>query len=285
MAGDRALVRCGLQQPLAGRCGVGHRFLSGEGLGGDQKQRGGGVERLQRLADVGAVDVGDEVNTQVGGGVGREGGGNHLGTEIRPADADVDHVGDRIPAEAAPGAGTDPLAERAHLPEHPVHFRHYVGAAHKDRPVGTVAQRHVQHRAVLRGVDPGAAEHRFDGGGHAGLAREGDEQLHRFAGDAVLGVVEQDLLEAQRKAVEAAGVGGEQLAHVAAVDGAPVRGQVTPRGRLGQCGHGSLGGSGRGAGGVSRRLAAAPSARSPRAGRCTTPLPGCPARRPGTRSA
>ena len=234
VAGDCRFVAAGLQQPVPGRCGVGHRLLGGERLRGDQKQGGGGIEGLHGLGDIGAVDVGHEVHAQVGGGVGRERAGHHPGPEIGAADADVDHVGDRVAAVAAPGAGAHAVAERAHAGEHPVDLGHHVGAVDQDGPVGPVAQRDVQHRAPFGGVDPVARKHRFDRAGQAGLPRQGHEQLHGLAGDAILRVVEQDVAKAQREAVEAAGVGGEQLAHVAAVDGAPVRGQVTPRRQLGQ---------------------------------------------------
>ena len=47
-------------EPVASRVGVRERLLCGEGLGGDQEQGGFGIQRLERLGDVGAVDVGDE---------------------------------------------------------------------------------------------------------------------------------------------------------------------------------------------------------------------------------
>ena len=66
------------------------------------------------------------------------------------------------------------------------------------------------------------------------LPRQGHQQLHGLAGNAILRVIEQDVAKAQREAVEAAGVGGEQLAQVEALEGAPVRGQIPPRRQLDQ---------------------------------------------------
>ena len=78
----------------ARRVGVGHRFLRGEGLGGHQEQRGFGVDLLERLDQVGAVDVGDEMDAQAGSAVGLQRLAHHLRAQVRAADADVDDVGD-----------------------------------------------------------------------------------------------------------------------------------------------------------------------------------------------
>ena len=53
-----------LQEPVLGGGGVGDRLLRGERLAGDDEQRRLGVQLLDRLGDVRAVDVGDEVDVQ-----------------------------------------------------------------------------------------------------------------------------------------------------------------------------------------------------------------------------
>jgi hypothetical protein len=44
--------------------GVEHGFLGGEGLGGDDEQRGLGIDAGEHLFQVVAIDVGDEVGAQ-----------------------------------------------------------------------------------------------------------------------------------------------------------------------------------------------------------------------------
>ena len=53
-----------------------------------------GESSFQRLGDMGAVDVGDEVGARAVLAVGLEGFGDHDGAEVGAADADVDEVGD-----------------------------------------------------------------------------------------------------------------------------------------------------------------------------------------------
>ena len=54
-----------------------------------------GSQPLERLGDVRAVDVGDEVDAQAGLAVGLQRLGHHDRAEVGAADADVDDVGDR----------------------------------------------------------------------------------------------------------------------------------------------------------------------------------------------
>ena len=120
------------------------------------------------------------------------------GPEVRAADADVDDVGDRLAGVARPRAAADRLAELAHVREHRVHLRHHVLAVDEDRPVRAVAQRDVQDGAVLGGVDLLAAEHLLGPPLQVGLLARCSSRADRLVGDAVLGVVEQDVVEAQR---------------------------------------------------------------------------------------
>ncbi len=166
--GNVGLVTGMPQEPVAGAQCVGHGLLSGEGLGGHQEQGGFRIDLLQGLGDVGAVDVGDKVHLQVIL-VGAQGFGDHDGTEIGTADADVDHMLDRLAGVTFPLAGDDLLAEALHLGQYGVHFRHHVLAVHLDRAVGAVAQGHVQHGAPFGHVDLLAVEHGVDGAAQIGL--------------------------------------------------------------------------------------------------------------------
>ena len=82
------------------------------------------------------------------------------------------------------------LGEGDHAVEDGVHLGDDVDAADDERLARGLAQRDVQHRALLGRVDDVAAEHRRDALANAALARELDEQAHRLVGDAVLRVVE-----------------------------------------------------------------------------------------------
>ena len=124
------------------------------------------------------------------------------------------------------------------LRQHGVDVRHDVPAIDQDRPIGAVAQRDVQDRAVLGGVDPVAREHARAPGLELACAGEVEQQPHRLLGDAVLGVVEQQVTRAQREPREPVGVGGEQLAQVHRGHGFGMSLERPPRGRPGETGHG-----------------------------------------------
>ncbi len=58
----KTYILCRLQEPLLGRGGVGDSLLRRERLGRDDEEGRLGVQLLQGLGHVGAVNVGDEVN-------------------------------------------------------------------------------------------------------------------------------------------------------------------------------------------------------------------------------
>ncbi len=192
LGNGRLIVGC-RQEPLPGRVRVGHRLLRGEGLGGHQEQHRFRIDDFQRLDQVGAVDVGDKVDAQAGLAIRLQRLADHLRAEVRPADADIDDIGDRLAGVSLPCARADGFAERPHLGQHSVDFRHHVFAIHENRSVRTVAQRDVQDGPVLRVVVLLAGEHGFDLVCQVGLARQIEQQPHGFLRHAILGIVEQDV--------------------------------------------------------------------------------------------
>ena len=62
---DGALAAGCRDQPGAGGARVGHGLLRGEGLAGDDEQRGARIEPGEQRGDVGAIDIGDEMDVQV----------------------------------------------------------------------------------------------------------------------------------------------------------------------------------------------------------------------------
>ena len=77
---DVRLVLGGGEEPVASGDRVRDGLLGGEGLGGDDEERGLGVAELRGLGEVGAVDVGDEAQGLVPGTIVLEGFGDHDGT-------------------------------------------------------------------------------------------------------------------------------------------------------------------------------------------------------------
>ena len=116
----------------------------------------------------------------------------HHRSEVGAADADVDDVADALAGVALPFAAADAVGEGRHLVEDGVDLGHDVLAVDHDRRAARRAQRDVQDRAILRDVDLLAAEHRVDARAQAGFLRELEQQLERFVGDPVLGVIEID---------------------------------------------------------------------------------------------
>ena len=226
-----------LEQPGASRVRVGQRLERREGLRGDDHERLLGVAGLQREREVGGIDVRDEVEAQLGGGVGAQGLVGHRRAEVRAADPDVDHVPDAPAGVPAPGAGAHALGEVAHLGEDGVDLRHDVLAVGHDRRALGRAQRDVEHRPVLGDVDVLAGEHRVGALAHTARLGERDEQPERLGRHAVLGVVQVQAAGLERHALPAVGVGAEELAQMQRRDLALVGGQRLPLGKIRQSGH------------------------------------------------
>jgi hypothetical protein len=79
----------------------------------------------------------------------------------------------------------------------------------------------MQHRPVFRDVDPVAGEHAVAPAVQVALPRQIEQQAERLFGNAVLGIIEQEIIEAQRKTLEPLGIAVEQLTqgHAAHVGG------------------------------------------------------------------
>ena len=113
VVGDRGVSQR-IDQPGTRGAGIRQRLDRAEGLRGDDEQGRLGRYPLQRLVDVGAVDVGDEVAGDAGVAVRRQRLCRHGRPQVGAADADVDHVRDPLVA-------ANPLGERGHRIEHLVH--------------------------------------------------------------------------------------------------------------------------------------------------------------------
>ena len=216
--GDRLLGAQLRQRPLPRGLGVGHRLQRGEGLRGDDEERLLGVEVPGLLGEVGAVDVGDEAEGHLAARVVPQRLVGHHRPQVRAADADVDHVADRLARVALPLARADPVGERRHPVEHLVDLLDDVLAVDDQRAVLRHPQRDVEHGAVLGDVDVLAAEHRVPALGDAALVGELREQLQRLVGDPVLRVVEEEAGALGDQPLAAVGILGEQVAQVPLAD-------------------------------------------------------------------
>ena len=115
--------------PLARRQRIAAGLQRGEGLGADDEQGAGRVCIDEQVGELAAVDVRDERHPRPTGGISVQRLDCHRGTEVRAADADVDHQGKCL-------AGTRfdaPIADRSGEIEHAfalgVHQRVNVRAA------------------------------------------------------------------------------------------------------------------------------------------------------------
>ncbi len=282
--GRRVTAQTG-QQPVPCRPCVGQRLERGERLAGDDEQRLGGVEVDDRLADVCAVDVGDEPEAQRAVGVVPQRLGRHGGAQVGTADADVDDVPDPAAGEPQPFAAPDPHRERGHAVQHLVDAGYHVVAVHLDDRIGGGSQRRVEDGPVLGHVDPFAGEHGLPSRLHACGSREREQQRDRLAGDPVLRVVEVQARALGGQALCPARILGEEIPQAAVPERGAVGDERPPLGGLVD-GAGSVRSHGQGSvqrGWARRRTLRAtrscrdrshPCPRAPRRDdRCLTPAP------------
>ncbi len=112
-------------------------------------------------------------------------------------DTNADDVGERLAGETAPRAAANFFDETAHFVQHRIDAGHDVLAVDVYGAVGAVAQGDVQHRSLFRRVQLLPAKHRLDRFGHLRLAGKAKKKRHRFIGDAIFGVVKQEVSELQ----------------------------------------------------------------------------------------
>ena len=194
-----------LGDPHPRRLRIGHGLDGGEGLRRDEEQRGLGLQELDRIRDVGAVDVGDVVQARAVM-IGRQRQRGHRRAEVRAADADVDDVGDRRLADLA--------RKRRHGGEHAVDVRHDVLAIDHDRRIGAVAECRMQHGTLLGGVDDGACEHVVALGLDVTGLGQCCQQFHGMAVHRALGIVEQHGICRGGELRETVGIALEGAPHV-----------------------------------------------------------------------
>ena len=191
-----------------------------------------GSRPAQRVGDIGAVDIRDEMAAQVGGSVRGQRPRRHRRPEVGAADADIDDIGHRLPERAAQaplahvvGEGGDPGALGENL-------GHHVLALDHNRRAGEIAQRGVQRGAALGRIDRDRRE-TSPRASTLDIGRLGErlQTGERRAGDALLGIIEQQIVQHDMHRRKTRGVGGEGVGdlmrqHFAAMGGERVRGPL-----------------------------------------------------------
>ena len=95
---------------------------------------------------------------------------------------------------------------------------YHIGAADDDRRALGRAEGHVQHRPVLRDVDPPPAEHVVRPLADLGPLGQRPEELERLAGDQVLRVVKVEVGRLDRHGLATAWIADEELPEMDALE-------------------------------------------------------------------
>jgi hypothetical protein len=154
-----------LHQPGANGFRVGQRLQRGEGLRGDQNQRALRIESRQNVRRVGAIDIGNEMDRRTVAKRGQR-PNRHGRSKVRPANPDIDHMGERVTIRCGNRARSNVLGK----PQKTRFFRFDFLLCFQWCP-RSAAQRCVQHRAVLGGVDRLTAQHRLTLADHVVIFR------------------------------------------------------------------------------------------------------------------
>jgi hypothetical protein len=213
--------------------GIGHRLGGGEGLGGDDEQRGLGVDTAQYIRQRTRVDVGDEMRTRAVA-LPPQRTTDHARTEIGAADADVDDI-----ANGAAGGPTEaPAAHVARIAldarTHFAHARHHILAVDPETIVRRGAQRHVQRRATLGVIDRLAGEHARDPLARVPRAGQRQQLAHRGIVESLARPVERDAGRREPAARRASRIGGEEPGQIQIPGGARAFAQRSPGRAFGQ---------------------------------------------------
>ncbi len=97
-----------------------------------------------------------------------------------------------LPVKPFPLARADAISKRGHAIEDFVDLGDDIFAIHKDGLILGSTQRDMEHGALLSDIDLFAAEHGIDVFAELRFFGEGEEKAESLAGDAVLGVIEEE---------------------------------------------------------------------------------------------
>ncbi|MNF91232.1 hypothetical protein D3C84_738260 [compost metagenome] len=221
------------QVPATRGLGVLQGLQGAEGFRRDDEQGGFGAQLGGQFVERAAIDIGQVMAAHATLGERQQGFGDQLRAEEGTADADIHHVGDRLLAVAAPQAVVHPPDQFGHLVQHPLHLGHHVDAIDQHLVADRPAQRGVQGRAGLGGIDRLTVELRPNGLLQSAFLGQADQQVAGFQGDQVFRVVEKQAAATQRKVLETLRVHVERLAHAEALQAGAVFLEGLPAGQGG----------------------------------------------------
>jgi hypothetical protein len=198
--------------------GIRHRLERGEGLRGDQDQRGAQIDARQHIGQMRPVDVRHHMD--IGAvGMGRQRAQRHLGPERRAADADMDDMGEPPAAGRCDRTRPHAARETRHPGKRVANLGPHIAAGHCQPSAIGVAQGHVQHRAALAFVDRRATEHRVAARAKPGRIGKREQRVPCRGCQRGAGIVEAQPVGLDRKRAGPAGIGGKQIAHAGGVGG------------------------------------------------------------------
>ena len=196
-------------QPRLRKGRIGHRFLRREGLAHHHDKGGFGVQRVQNRFNVGTVDVAYEMaRRSVRKAAQRP--HRHGRTEVRPPDANVDHVRDFTALEA----GVNLVHEGKHAPSNLKHLAHNVLAVHRVGIFRFAPQCHVHDRTSFGAVHVGSAKQLRNGAIDVRLFGQCQQPFHNLVVPPLLGHVHQQPVQRHRQRRRPARIGGKRFANI-----------------------------------------------------------------------
>ena len=211
-------------EPFARDAGVEQGLCRAEGFGDDDDERGRGFAQREHVIQLSRVDVRHKVHARQSAWR-AERCDCKARAEVRAADADVDHVGDRFAAGTARLAAAQGQCDGLHQRQSGARFRQGARRA-------AAAQGGVQHGAVLACIDGVAGEHARAPAFDITRSRQIEQQCDGLVGDAVLRIVQMQRAGIESESGAARGVGGEQITQMHGAHGLLMRGQCVPGGGL-----------------------------------------------------
>ena len=199
-------------QPIARQGSIGHGFLRGEGFGGHQHQRARGIEPRLHLRPGMAIHIRQIMPAQRCL-IGPERARHHGRAEIRPANADIQHIGEAFTLGGKNAPFMYRTREFLHARAHRKHFGHDIFSAGTELIFRRGAECHMQRGAAFRGIHCRTCEKpraearditRF------GECQQSRKHLIRQRG---FGKVEQDIAGLVRKPCETIWIGREKRAN------------------------------------------------------------------------
>ena len=214
MFGDIRLILGRFQEPSLGGIGVGCSFGSGERLGCDQEEGSFGIGLFKSFHNVRSINVGDEVNREIGMAVwlqslryhdrtaGRENSKSTLradslammmSLQVRASYTNVDNSPDLLARITLPFTAPHLLCKFLHMFEFRVDIWNNTLAIDLHGLVGDIAQSNVVDSPIFSEVDMVTTEHVIAELLHVRLLGQLHQETHGFIGDQILGEIEENI--------------------------------------------------------------------------------------------